>query len=50
MSPRALCGNGVQYVDTVARGWVGRTVMVDISDLRWPVRGVWLDADDITRR
>lgn len=41
--------DGEQMVQTVARDWVGRDVLVDIDDRRWPTRGVWLDAADVSR-
>ncbi len=42
--------DGEQQLDTLARDWVGHDVLVDMADLRWPTRGVWVDADDVTRR
>ncbi len=42
--------DGEQWVDTRARDWVGRDVLCDVNDRRWPVGGVWLDAGDMERR
>jgi hypothetical protein len=39
-----------EHVDTVALGWTGRDVYVRMSDGRYRVRAVWLDAADVTRR
>lgn len=42
--------DGEELVKTVARDWVGRDVLMDVDDRRWPTRGVWLDAGDVRRR
>lgn len=42
--------DGEEYVDTLARDWVGRDVLVDVDDHRWLTRGVWVDAGDLRRR
>jgi hypothetical protein len=34
----------------VALGWAGRDVYVRITDSRYRLRAVWLDAADVTRR
>lgn len=41
--------DGEEHVETVARDWVGRDVLVDMDDYRWPTRGVWVDATDVQR-
>jgi hypothetical protein len=42
--------DGEEHVDTVALGCIGRNVYVRMSDTRYQLRAVWLDADDVTRR
>jgi hypothetical protein len=42
--------DGVELLDTVATGWTSRIVLVEITDHRWRLRGVWLDAADVRRR
>lgn len=42
--------DGARDLETVARDWADQAVLVDISDDRWPHRGVWLHASDVTRR
>jgi hypothetical protein len=42
--------DGEEYADTVALGWTGRDVYVRMSDTRYQLRAVWLDAADVTRR
>ena len=42
--------DGQQLVDTRAMDWVGRDVLVELIDPRWPTHGVWLDAGDVRRR
>ncbi len=42
--------DGEEHVDTVALGWTGRDVYVRMSDRRYQLRAVWLDAADVTRR
>ena len=42
--------DGEEHVDTVALGWTGRDVYVRMSDPRYQLRAVWLDAADVTRR
>ena len=37
-------------METVALGWTGRDVYVRMSDPRYRLRAVWLDAADVTRR
>jgi hypothetical protein len=40
--------DGEEYVETVALGWSGRYVRM--SEPRYQLRAVWLDAADVTRR
>ena len=42
--------DGEELVETVAMSWTGRDVYVRVSDTRYQLRAVWLDADDVTRR
>jgi hypothetical protein len=42
--------DGLQIIHTAAQAWAGRDVLVAISDIRWPVLGVWLAAQDVRRR
>jgi hypothetical protein len=42
--------DGEQYLETVALGWTGRNVYVRMTDTRYRLRAVWLDAADVTRR
>ena len=42
--------DGEEHVDTVALGWTGRDVYVRMSDQRYQLRAVWLDAADVSRR
>jgi hypothetical protein len=39
-----------EYLNTVALGWTGRNVYVRMTDTRYRLRAVWLDAADVTRR
>ena len=41
--------DGEEYLDTVALGWTGRDVYVRMTDTRYELRAVWLDARDVTR-
>jgi hypothetical protein len=56
---RSMCGrctevgqldDGEEHIDTVAAGWTGRNVYVRMSDTKYRLRAVWLDAADATRR
>ena len=42
--------DGEEHIETVALGWTGRDVYVRMSDTRYQLRAVWLDAADVTRR
>jgi hypothetical protein len=42
--------DGEEYLDTVALGWRGRDVYVRMTDTRYRLRAVWLDASDVRRR
>jgi hypothetical protein len=42
--------DGEEQVATVALGWTGRDVYVRMTDTRYRLRAVWLDAADVTRR
>jgi hypothetical protein len=42
--------DGEGHLDTVALGWTGRNVYVRVSDTRYQLRAVWLDAADVRRR
>jgi hypothetical protein len=42
--------DGLQIIRTAAQAWAGRDVLVAIRDVRWPVLGVWLAAQDVRRR
>jgi hypothetical protein len=42
--------DGEEHLDTEALGWTGRDVYVRMSDTRYQLRAVWLDAADVTRR
>lgn len=42
--------DGLELIDTRAEGWAGRDVLVAVRDVRWPVLGVWLAAQDVRRR
>lgn len=42
--------DGEDRISTRAIDWVGRDVLVEISDRRWQTKGVWLDASDVRRR
>ncbi|HEY9377527.1 MAG TPA: hypothetical protein VIQ02_10580 [Jiangellaceae bacterium] len=39
-----------ERVETVALGWTGQDVYVWMSDTRYQLGAVWLDAADVTRR
>jgi hypothetical protein len=41
---------GVPRIDTAALGWTGREVYLRMSDPRYRLRAVWLDAADVRRR
>jgi hypothetical protein len=41
--------DGAEVIRTVAFAACGRLVLVLVSDARCDVRGVWLDAADVTR-
>lgn len=42
--------DGLELLDTTAQAWAGRDVLVAVRDVRWPVLGVWLVAQDVRRR
>ena len=42
--------DGLQIIQTTAQAWAGRDVLVAIQDVRWPVLGAWLPAQDVRRR
>jgi hypothetical protein len=42
--------DGEEFLETVALGWTGKNVYVRMSDTRYQLRAVWLDAADVTRR
>jgi hypothetical protein len=42
--------DGEEHLDTVALGWTGRDVYVRMTDTRYQLRAVWLDASDVRRR
>ena len=42
--------DGLELLDTTAQAWAGRDVLVAVRDMRWPVLGVWLVAQDVRRR
>jgi hypothetical protein len=39
--------DGEEWIETVALGWTGREVHVRMSDPRYRLRAVWLDAADV---
>lgn len=41
--------DGEEQVQTVARAWTSRLVLVELSDARSTFRGVWLDPGDVER-
>jgi hypothetical protein len=42
--------DGEEYLKTVALGWTHRDVYVRVTDTRYQLRAVWLDAADVSRR
>jgi hypothetical protein len=42
--------DGEEWIETVALGWTGREVYLRMSDPRYRLRAVWLDASDVRRR
>lgn len=42
--------DGLELIETRAEAWAGRDVLVAVRDVRWPVLGVWLAAQDVRRR
>lgn len=42
--------DGLELLETTAQAWAGRDVLVAVRDVRWPVLGVWLLAQDVRRR
>ena len=42
--------DGEEHLETVALGWTGRDVYVRMTDRRYQLRAVWLDAADVKRR
>ncbi|MBD0293512.1 MAG: hypothetical protein ICV70_08065 [Jiangellaceae bacterium] len=42
--------DGEERIDTVALGWSGREVYVQMLDRRYQFTAVWLDAADVRRR
>ncbi|MBX9245849.1 hypothetical protein ICW40_13655 [Actinotalea ferrariae] len=42
--------DGLELVDTTAQAWADGDVLVAINDVRLPVLGVWLAAQDVRRR
>lgn len=42
--------DGLELLDTTAQAWAARDVLVAVRDVRWPVLGVWLAAQDVRRR
>lgn len=42
--------DGLELIDTSAQAWAGKDVLVLLQDVRWPVLGVWLAAQDVRRR
>jgi hypothetical protein len=42
--------DGEEHLETVALGWTGRDVYVPMTDRRYQLRAVWLDAAAVRRR
>jgi hypothetical protein len=42
--------DGEEWIETEALGWTGGEVYVRMSDPRYRLRAVWLDAADVRRR
>ncbi len=42
--------DGEEWVDTFAFAWTARLVLVELSDPRHEIRGVWLVPQDVERR
>jgi hypothetical protein len=42
--------DGEEWTGTEALGWTGHEVYVRMSDPRYRLRAVWLDASDVKRR
>lgn len=42
--------DGLELLRRPAQAWAGRDVPVAVRDVRWPVLGVWLVAQDARRR
>jgi hypothetical protein len=42
--------DGEEQLETEALGWTGRDVYVRMTDTRYQLRAVWLDAADVARR
>jgi hypothetical protein len=42
--------DGLELLETTAQAWAGRDVLVAVRDVRWPILGVWLVAQDVRRR
>jgi len=41
--------DGEETIDTLALYFAGRDVLIEMVDLRWRLRGVWLRAEDVRR-
>jgi hypothetical protein len=42
--------DGEEWIETEALGWTGHEVYLRMSDPRYRLRAVWLDAADVRRR
>jgi hypothetical protein len=42
--------DGEEWIETEALGWTGNEVYVRMTDRRYQLRAVWLDAADVRRR
>jgi hypothetical protein len=42
--------DGAEQLDTVATAWTRRLVLVDVTDARVMVNGVWVGVGDVRRR
>jgi hypothetical protein len=42
--------DGEEWIETEALGWTGHEICLRMSDPRYRLRAVWLDASDVRRR
>jgi hypothetical protein len=46
----AWADDGAEYIETFVDGWSGQNVYVQLSDPRYRLTSLWLDAADVTDR